>query len=114
MGLRRVTPLIVSHSVIATNVGNTVIWTPAAGLRFVLLSVVVVYSGTNAAAPLISLNDSGSFLTYVLAPPTAQYSAAFTFDIPGGGYVSAADNNVLNVNLSGASGVAVTVWGYEV
>jgi hypothetical protein len=99
--------------VIASAVGNTAIWTPAAGKRFVLLEVIAVYSGVQIAAPVVSLNDAGAIITYVLAPPTAQYSTAFAFDVPA--FVSAADNNVLNVNLSGAmTGIAISVFGYEV
>jgi hypothetical protein len=112
----------VYHSVLATAAGNTTVWTPPAGEKFRLMGFTISVAGTLAATgvELIQLTDSNG------GTVISQHQATVTITTPTGdtqigadlgqGYLSAAANNVLAVNLSSAmltGGVAVNVWGTE-
>ena len=75
------------------------------------------YATFNAVQPLISLEDGGALITYVVSVPATGAGAVGNTgycQLPGDGYLSSADNNVLNVNSNGTgAGVVITVWGYE-
>lgn len=110
----------VFHSVEVSAAGNTVVWTPTAGQRFVLMGATISVCGALAVAGklAIQLRDGAAtvlgrwnaFVSDTIAGDT-QMGADF-----GEGQVSAALNNALNVNLDTAlaSGtVAINVWGIE-
>ena len=93
--------------------GNTALWTPAAGKKFRLMRYRIDVTGNAAAAAAavktISLFDGAAGATgqavSVFVPGAALAGAALYtsgwIDL-GNGYLSAAANNVLNVNLSTA------------
>lgn len=112
----------VYKSVLATAAGNTIVWTPTAGEAFRVMGYTISVAGTMAATGvnLIKLTD-GAGGTVI-----AQHQATVSVTTPSGdtqigadlgqGFLSAAVNNVLNVNLGTAmatGGVAVNVWGTE-
>ena len=104
--------------------GNTALWTPAAGLKFRLMRVhmsITSNAAAAAAAVLLSqLLDGATFFgisdnNYIPLAGVIQQHQNFVFDL-GNGYLSAAANNVLNINLSFAltAGILdVTVAGTE-
>jgi hypothetical protein len=81
------------------------------------LAYTWTYATFNAVQPLISLQDGGAIITYVASIPATGAGAVGATGyavLPGEGYISSADNNVLNVNSNGAgAGIALTVWGWE-
>lgn len=113
-------------TVAATAAGNTAVWTPAAGKKFRLMRVSIQIT-SNAAQSVagvftVDLQDSASttnITSSFFVPSTA--GTAFQMDDQvwmdlGNGVLSAAANNVLNVNLSAAlsSGVVrVVAMGTE-
>lgn len=101
----------------ASAAGDTALWTPTAGHRFVLTGgVIVVPNGATCAAGLTTLlTDSGTTVMIVSNIVATTVGVAYSFVVPE--YVSLADNNVLRINNSAAFtayGIWVTVWGYEV
>jgi hypothetical protein len=107
-------------SILATAAGNTTIWTPTSGLRFVLQGYTISVSGTAATTEtiLIELLDGATVAFQHQATVSAASPAGDTqigADLASG-YNSVAENNVLKVNLSAAfltGGVAVNAWGYQ-
>lgn len=111
----------------ATAAGNTAIWTPGAGNKFRLLRVILkLTSNATLAAPgilTITLNDGAGatpiaidfYISNVVAP-VFQTHDPIVFDLGTFGILSAAANNVLNVNLSAAlvtGNARVVVCGVE-
>lgn len=104
------------QSVQATAAGNTALWTPTAGTKFRLMRYLVTVTGDAEAAALgavtVSLFDGAAGAIgqdhdfFVPATGTSlqvfgsQYTSGWV-DL-GNGILSAAANNVLNVNLSAA------------
>lgn len=118
----RVRIATVYKTVLATALGLTPVWTPTAGKKFRLMGYTISVAGTLAATGvnLLKLVDS------VVGNVIAQHQATVTITTPTGdtqigadlgqGFLSAAINNVLQINLSVAmatGGVAVNVWGTE-
>lgn len=118
----RVRVASVFKTVIATALGLTTVWTPAAGKSFRLMGYTISVAGTLAATgvELIKLVDN------IVGNVISQHQATVTITTPTGdtqigadlgqGFLSAAVNNVLKVNLGTAmatGGVAVNVWGTE-
>ena len=112
------------HTVIATALGSTPVWTPTAGKSFRLMGYTIDVAGTMAATGVntIKLEDGATVIKNHLAnciqTPTASISGGADHIQAnlGQGQLSAAAGNVLNVNLSVAmatGGVAVNVWGCE-
>jgi len=112
----------VFKTVLATALGLTTVWTPTAGKSFRLMGYTISVAGTLAATgvELIKLVDN------VVGNLISQHQATVTITTPTGdtqigaslnnGFLSAAANNVLKVNLSAAmltGGVVVNVWGTE-
>lgn len=113
-------------TVSATAVGNTAVWTPAAGKKFRLMRYMIQVTGNAAQA-------TGGIFTVDLQDATTSTNITHSFFVPGtagtslaglstdwvdlgNGTLSSATNNVLNVNLSAAltSGVVrVVVCGTE-
>ena len=104
----------VFHSAVATAAGNTAVWTPTSGKKFRLMRFMLVLTdeAARAAAGDITVKfqdattDIGIGLpVYVpaaaIAAPIGEAWSSGWIDI-GNGYLSAAANNVLNVNLSAA------------
>lgn len=103
----------VVKSAVATASGNTALWTPAASKKFRLMRVLIMVSGNavQAAAGVltIQLQDSATGMPVAVSPfvPAAAgtvMGADFVsgwIDL-GNGILSAAANNVLNINLSAA------------
>lgn len=114
----------VFKSVTATAAGNTAVWTPAAGKKFRLMKVYlkVTSNSTLAAAGILlaQLFDGAAGVIgvadNVFIPGSGnQVHQDYQFDL-GNGYLSAAANNVLNINLSAAltaGVVSITVSGTE-
>lgn len=112
-----------------TATGTTALWTPAAGKKFRVMSYHIA-AGNNSFISLapttvtVKLQDGAGFTLcqHSLYIPGIQLSTSpgvvsvANVTIPGGGYVSSAANNPLNVVLSSTlSGgtVTVNVWGCE-
>jgi hypothetical protein len=99
--------------------GATALHAPAAGKRWVLLGYSVVINTLNTTAGGSSgvLQDSSTTIAALFAiGATVPNNLSWSVDL-GEGIVSAADDNVLNVNLSAAitaSSIRITAWGYEV
>lgn len=101
-------------TVSATATGNTALWTPTAGKKFRLMRYIIeVTSNTSLAAAAvltISMQDSAADIAQthsVFIPTTAITTGGAPFLVTGwvdlgNGILSAAANNVLNVNLSAA------------
>jgi hypothetical protein len=115
----------VFKSVSATAAGNTAVWTPAAGNKFRLMGLAISCAGTLAATgvQVIQLRDGA---TTVIQRANANMIQTTTVSISGGdtqiyrdlrqGIVSAAANNVLNINLGtvmATGSVTIDVWGTE-
>jgi hypothetical protein len=110
---------IVVNSAVVTAAGNTALWTPTNGTRFLLRKAIISVSATAASLTpvLIQLMDANVLIAQYFA--TVGVTLGLDSQIPPqdfGLYFSSALNNVLNVNLSVAlltGGVAVTVFGFE-
>lgn len=113
------------HNVVTAAAGLTAVWTPTAGKKFRLMGYTISVAGTiGASGPnTIQLRDGAAtviktHLANMIQTPTANISGGDTqigADL-GQGQLSAAANNVLNVNVGtalGSGGVAVNVWGTE-
>lgn len=106
------TPVVFKTST-ATTSGNTAIWTPASGKKFRLMDYVIyapddVQAGS-AGDIDTTLNDAGIAIGLGFtfwAPDSTSTSNRHTDNSGpvqlGNGYLSAAANNVLNINLSTA------------
>jgi len=110
----------------ATNAGNTALWTPVAGRRFRLLGLDVFMAGgcTLAAASIMTVAIRDAALEIFSWGPYINNAAIVglgtyinkTIIFPDNGYLSAAVNNVLNINLGAAlttGVVSVAAWGTE-
>lgn len=106
------TPRALTHIrwVNATAAGDTAVWTPATGRRFVLLRVSVEASNTAN----VYLKDGAGQLTPQVTMTNARGQVVYEFGPAG--YRSAAPGNVLAVNLGVAAaspGIAVLAIGWE-
>lgn len=118
----RVRAASVFKSAAVTASGNTAVWTPAAGKKFRLLAWRLSVAGTLAAdgTQIIQLRDG---TTTVIARAGANVAAALPAndsqigeDYGLKGQLSAAANNVLNLNLGTAmatGAVYIDAWGTE-
>lgn len=110
----------------ATASGNTALWTPTAGKKFRLMRFMVQITGnaTTAAGAVVTVSFQDAAAAMNIATdsfiPTAALTAADDFVSPwvdlGNGFLSAAANNILNINLSSAltaGNVRVTCCGTE-
>jgi hypothetical protein len=110
----------------ATASGNTALWTPASGNKFRLMRFMVQITGNSTTASgavvTVSFQDSASATNIAMDAfvPSASLGTGDDFISPwvdlGNGFLSAAANNVLNINLSSAltgGNVRVTVCGTE-
>ena len=116
------TPWVASAEI--QSLGATAIHTPPAGLRFQLMGAVWTFppgllSGGNT---IVDMDDAAGLIAEVahIIPPalTAGFSVFYDFSAMGG-YISTADNAVLNGVLAGnaftaANNASVTAWGYDV
>ena len=100
--------------------GNTAVWTPASGKKFRLMGFVISVAASLAAAgeEVIELLDSATEIAVFSVPlqSTIAQTNPIIVHLNGDGYLSAAANNVLNVNLGTvlASGhVSVFAYGTE-
>lgn len=110
----------------ATASGNTAAWTPTAGKKFRIMRFMIQVTGNaitaGGAVITVSFQDAAAAIGLamdVFVPATA-FSTGDDFISPwvdlGNGFLSAAANNVLNINLSAAltaGNVRVTVCGTE-
>lgn len=120
----RIRVAVVSKTVIATTIGSTAVWVPTAGKRFRLMGYTIDVAGSLAATGVqtIKLEDAAvvfkNHLANLIQTPSATISGGADHmgaDL-GQGYLSAAINQTLNINLSvamGSGGVAINVWGTE-
>jgi hypothetical protein len=118
----------VFKTITATASGNTAVWTPGSGNKFRLLGYVISVTGDASLAAAgrlsISLADAATTLNFIhqvylpVAAPAAPLQQGFQVILPLGafGVLSAAANNVLNIQLSVAltSGlVNIIAYGTE-
>lgn len=111
----------VFKTVIASASGSTAVWTPTAGKSFNLMGYTLSASGTTGSAgtTTVQLTDGATVIKNHLisfASGTAVGDTQIGVSLGSLGQLSAAVNNVLNINLSGpitSGGVAVNVWGTE-
>lgn len=110
----------------ATASGNTALWTPASGKKFRLMRLYVTVSATNTIAAvtneIITFQDGATAMS-IRFDASVGTTAAAGEDFSSGwvdlgnGILSAAANNVLNLNLGTAvatgPGVTATVCGTE-
>lgn len=110
----------------ATALGDTAVWTPAAGKKFRLMGMTLEISANaslaSAGVNTILMRDATTAIGVGFSPfiPGAAGTAfvasgAYTLAL-GNGYLSSAANNVLNLNLGTAlaTGVCrVNAWGTE-
>ena len=111
-----------SNALVAST-GNTALWTPAAGKKFRVLGMVMCLSKDAACAGqfIIEIRDEAGTTLFditisngalvAMGQPVMMY-----INFPGNGYLSAAPDNHLFVNLSGAltAGVlSASAWGTE-
>jgi hypothetical protein len=106
------------NSALATAAGPTALWTPAGGKKFRLMgfSFAIPSIATSVAGVIINLLDAAAAVGYVAAIGATTTAFAGTVVFNGNGYLSAAINQVLNINLSAAitaGAVYVTAWGTE-
>jgi|SRR5579884_269426 hypothetical protein len=97
---------------IATAAGNTALWTPTAGKKFRLMRLVFQLTGNaaQAAAGILTIdlrdNVTSTNITFSAFVPstggTTFTDDHYTYLDLGNGILSAAANNVLNINLSAA------------
>jgi hypothetical protein len=109
----------VFKNVVATAVGDTVVWTPAAGKKIRLMGYAISVCGTLAVlgVQVIQLRDAAT----VIARHAAAVGATVLGDSQFGtlldnGLSFALADNVLNINLGTAmasGGVYVNAWGTE-
>lgn len=103
----------VFKTVQAAAAGNTALWTPAAGTKFRLMRYMVAVTGDASFAVAgvltVTLNDAGGAIGQghdIYIPVAAGIVPGTDYISPwidlGNGILSAAVNNVLNVNLSAA------------
>lgn len=107
----------------AINGGNAIVavWTPAAGKRFQLLKIILSVNGTLAAgaSTIVNLLDGAANIGFAIAlVPGASLntSQVVQIDLPGDGYVSAADGQALNVYVAATlltGNIVCTTVGYE-
>lgn len=103
----------VFKTVSATASGNTAVWTPTSGKKFRLMrfcvsltSNVAISSGAVVTVKFQDATTDTAFFWSVFVPTTAVTTGAGDsfvspwIDLGGAGFLSAAANNVLNVNLS--------------
>ena len=98
---------VIYKPIAASAAGANAVWTPAAGKKFRLMGFHLSFSGTVNA----KWQDGTTDITGL------YYGVANTV-VNGGlpeanGYLSAAADNVLNLNLSAAVAVGGLVWGVE-
>lgn len=96
-----------AYNAAVANAANLTVWTPAAGKKFRLMSVVLSSSVTGRVTLIDNALTVAELLVTANSPVTIQ--------LPTNGYLSAAVNNVLSVqnNTGGPAGVAVWVTGCE-
>jgi hypothetical protein len=111
----------VFRSAEVTNAGDTAVWTPAVDSRFRLLAWRLSVAGTIATAGTLAIQllDSATVIARAGANVGDTYPANDTqigADYGAQGILSAAPDNVLNINLSVAmvtGAVYIDVWGVE-
>lgn len=87
---------------------DIVIWTPAAGKRFVALGVIVVASTAGVLRIFDNTNTAGNTLVFGSFPAGVH---SFLFPHP---WTSGAVNNVLKYTTGTLSAGDITVYGYEI
>lgn len=102
----------------AAALGNTALWTPTTGKKFRILGfkVFIPSTTTTAAGSTITLKDDASTVFTLAVIGTTTQVINYQQTGMGNGYLSAAANNVLNINCSAAltaGGCTVDVWGTE-
>lgn len=117
-------PTVFKTLALITAAGDTAIWTPTTGKKFRLMGLqIYLATGTTAAAASeISIKDGSTVILNYAMCGVALVAFAIPgvcvadLKLPGMGYLSAAANNVLNLNLSSVlavGGVSVNAWGTE-
>jgi hypothetical protein len=111
---------IFTGPVAATASGNTTVWTPSGGTRWILLAATITVAATlGAAAALnIAFNEEGGATFWgaaVVVPATFAFGTVIPVDF-GHGRAAASVDTDLRINLSAAvtaGSVTVSVWGIE-
>ena len=105
-------------TVAANLIGSTALWTPGSGNKFRILGfkVFIPSTATTAAGSTITLKDDATTIFTLAVLGTTTQIVNYQHSNMVNGYLSAAADNVLNVNLSAAltaGAVVVDVWGVE-
>lgn len=86
------------------------VWTPTTGTRFRLLGYSL--GVTVAAAQVFFVEGAGNVATNVATPVVAINGVANS-PVLGDGYLSAAVDNALKIDVSASSTVSGMIWGIE-
>jgi hypothetical protein len=102
----------------ATNINTTALWTPVGGKKFRLMgfSWAIPSTSTSAGGAVVSLLDSAATICYVAAIGTTTTAFTGQVQFNGNGYLSAAADQVLYMQLSAAftaGAIYMTAWGTE-
>ncbi len=96
--------------VAAAALGDNAVWTPAAGKKFRLLGLAIQCGAT---ATDVYLKDGATQISPVFKLAANQLISLDSLFARSNGLLSAAADNVLNINLSAANPVGVWVCGTE-
>ena len=112
------TPNKFGGSATITTIGDTALWTPAAGKRFRLLGIVIVLSSiaTTAAGSTLSIKDGATAIMAIDRAETTNNGHVIHLIFSGNGYLSSAAGAVLNANLTAAltaGNYSISFWGTE-
>lgn len=88
-----------------------VVWTPTAGKKFRLVGWHL--GATVAAASVIFKEGVAHAATGIQTPVLPLAGPSDSVDLLGGGYLSVAADNTLQVDVSVNSTITGMVWGYE-
>jgi len=102
----------------ATAAGLTAVWTPTAGKRFRLMGGTFSIGSdvTTVGGATIQLADAGSGFMIMARVGLNSTGQGYSFQLPGNGYLSTAQDAVLNCNLSAAltaGQAAFSLYGTE-
>jgi len=102
---KRITPTSITAGTPLT------VWTPTSGTKFRLLGYSL--GATVAAAQAFFVEGAGNTATGIATPVLAIGGPPANNPALGDGYVSAAVNNALKVDVSATATIAGFVWGVE-
>lgn len=102
----------------ANAINTTALWTPTGGKKFRLMgfSWAIPSTATSVGGSIVSLLDSAATVCYVAAIGTTTGAQSGCVNFAANGYLSAATDQVLYMQLSAAftaGAIYMTAWGTE-